>query len=357
MNLAEHPARYLIALLVPLALAVLLTPAARWLAFRLDILDRPRDGRFHQRTTPFLGGLAVAVALIAVAALSSGLRAQFLTILAGGLAICLLGLIDDWRGVRPEAKLIVEAGAAVALWLAGVRAGIFGTVWLDLPLTVLWVAAVTNALNLVDNMDGLATGVAAVSALGFFGIAAQQDHFLVASLALAVSGACWGFLPHNFPPARIFLGDAGSLLLGFLLAALGLKLDLMGPGGVIRAAVPVLVLAVPLFDMAVVVITRLREGRPVYVGGTDHTSHRLAANGVSHRGVALIAMGTQLACSAVAVVLVEVSDGTFAIGVALMAAAALVAGGAVLRMGPQPVRTAVIERPVVVDGAPERAGR
>ena len=255
---------------------------------------------------------------------AAGGSIQIATILVAAIAIAALGLVDDARGLQPPVKLGVEAAAAVALYVTGSGGGVFGTVFLDLPLTIVWVVVVTNALNLLDNMDGLAPGVAAMSALAFFGISAYESHFLVGSLAAALAGASLGFLLHNFPPARVFLGDAGSLLVGFLLAAIGLNLDLIGQGGVIRVAVPLLALAVPLFDTTLVVIARLRDGRPVFRGGTDHTSHRLAARGLSHVQVALLAIAAQGACSILALALYVSSEGT--VLVFTIVSAALVAG-------------------------------
>ena len=172
-----------------------------------------------------------------------------------------------------------------------------------------------NAVNILDNMDGVAAGVAAVCALGFAAIAASQGEYLVASLALAVAGGCLGFLPYNFPPARIFLGDAGSLLLGFLLAALGLKLDLIGPTNLARAIVPALALAVPLFDLTLVMIARWRDGPPGLPGrdrphGASAARERRAAD----RAIALLAYAAQAACSALAFMVAR-SNGRRGLGV------------------------------------------
>ena len=205
-------------------------------------------------------------------------------------------------------------------------------VWLDLPLTIAWVIVVTNSVNLLDNMDGLAPGVAAMSALAFFAISAYEGHMLVASVAIALAGACLGFLRHNFPPARVFLGDAGSLLIGFVLAALGLNLDLIGQEGVLRVAVPMLALAVPLFDTLLVISARISEGRPIFVGGTDHASHRLAALGLSHAWVALFAIWLQAVCSSLAFALHVASDAVILTGALVAAVATTVALVATLRL-------------------------
>jgi len=329
----EHLPRYLLSFFAAIAVSALLTPVMGGLAERFGILDRPRPGRFHRSATPYLGGLAVGAGLVTVGAAASGLSGEVATILVCGAAMCLLGFVDDWRTVRPLPKILVEVSAGAALWAVGIRAGLFGVASLDFGLTVLWVFVVVNAVNFGDNMDGLASGLAALSALGFFGIAAGEGHFLVASLAVAVCGASLGFLGHNFPPAKIFLGDAGSLLLGFLLAALALQLDIATQSGIVRAALPVLVLAVPLFDMAVVVAVRFLERRPIYVGATDHTSHRLAARGVSPSGVAFTAFAIQAACSGLAVVLATSSQQILVVGVTGFAAAAAAAWGVLVHEG------------------------
>ena len=319
--------RYGLAFAIPCLVTLLATPFVARAATRLGLVDHPAPHKTHVDPTPYLGGAAVAAGLGVTGVVAMGGSIQIATILVAAIAIAALGLVDDARGLQPPAKLAVEVAAAVALYVTGSGGGVFGTAVLDLPLTIVWVVVVTNALNLLDNMDGLAPGVAAMSALAFFGISAYEHHYLVGSLAVALAGACLGFLPHNFPPARVFLGDAGSLLVGFLLAAIGLNLDLIGQAGVIRVAVPVLALAVPLFDTTLVVIARFRDGRPVMRGGTDHTSHRLAARGLTHVQVALLAIAAQAACSILAVGLFLASDGTVVVGTIVATA---LAGGALL---------------------------
>jgi UDP-GlcNAc:undecaprenyl-phosphate GlcNAc-1-phosphate transferase len=176
-------------------------------------------------------------------------------------------------------------------------------------------------VNFIDNMDGLAAGVTATSALGIFAISAANGDLLVSSLALALAGASLGFLRYNFPPARIFLGDAGSLMLGFLLAALVLKLDLpVGPAAP-RVLATVLLVAGPLFDLSVVVVARTLGHRPFWRGGQDHTSHRMAAAGTSRRGIALRFMAVQAACAAGAIPLYRLSESAAIAGLAALALA------------------------------------
>lgn len=314
--------RYIVAFGVAGATALLLTPLAARLAQRLRLIDHPKDGRFHREPIPYLGGLAVAGALLLVGGLAAGPSGQLLTILLSALAVGGMGLADDWKTVSPFAKLAVETAAGLSLWLVGVRAGFFGIEWLDLVVTVVWVVAVTNALNLLDNMDGLAAGVSAIAALAFFVIAASRDDYLVASFSLALSGASLGFLRYNFPPARIFLGDAGSLMLGFLLAAVALKLDLLGENVFVRAAVPALILGVPLLDTVLVVLARMRDRRPVYLGGTDHASHRLVHVGMSIRRVALATYAAESVCCVTALALTRLGPDV-AVWVVISAASVL----------------------------------
>ncbi len=263
-------------------------------------MDRPGGHKAHPVTTPYLGGVAVAAGLLLIGSIAAGANGQLLTILACALVLGALGLIDDVRTVPPSIRLLLEAAAGLALWFVGVRAGVLQTAWVDLPITVLWVVAVVNAFNFIDNMDGLAAGVAAASALGIASIAALEGDYLVGSFAFAVAGASVGFLRYNLPPARIFLGDAGSMLLGFLIASLTLVLDLEVKPGASRLLAVVLLAAVPLFDLSLVVIARALGRRPVWIGGSDHTSHRLAHRGASRYRVAVTFAAAQVVCSLLA---------------------------------------------------------
>jgi UDP-GlcNAc:undecaprenyl-phosphate/decaprenyl-phosphate GlcNAc-1-phosphate transferase len=282
LSFADEAVVYGAAFLLPLATTLLLTPAAASLARRLGVLDRPDTRKHHLEATPYLGGAALALGLVVAGFVLGSTAQQAVLIAACGLVVFGLGLYDDLRGLGPLPKVSIEAAIAVVLWAGGVRAGFFGVPAIDLVLTIAWVLAITNAVNLTDNMD-----------------------YLVAAFAAALAGASLGFLRHNFPPARIFLGDAGSLLLGFLLASLGLLLDLDVSNDVLRIAVQVLILGVPVLDTALVIVARRRAGRPITEGGTDHASHRLVALGLTGREVALVAYAAQIVCSAIAVVAVN----------------------------------------------------
>jgi UDP-GlcNAc:undecaprenyl-phosphate/decaprenyl-phosphate GlcNAc-1-phosphate transferase len=299
---SDHWVRYVAAFLVSMAATLTLTPVAARLARRLDLLDHPGGHKHHAGPTPYLGGAAVAAGLLTIGALAAGANGELFTILVGALVLGGVGLLDDIRTVPPAVRVMVEAGAGLSLWLVGVRAGLPDlALWIDLPLTVVWTVCVVNAMNMIDNMDGLAAGVAAASSAGIAAIAAIEGDYLVASFAFAVAGASVGFLRYNLPPARIFLGDAGSMLLGFLVAALTLKLDLDVRMDLARLLTVVLLAAVPLFDLSLVVLARVSRRRPPWIAGTDHTSHRLAHAGQGSMRLAMTFAGAQIVCSLVAI--------------------------------------------------------
>ena len=279
---------YALVFLGGMCAVLVLTPLAMRVARSLGIVDRPAPHKFHSQPTPYLGGLALAVVWLTGVLAPGSIRAQTVLILIAASLVAVVGMLDDWRVLSPAPRLIVQALAGVLLWVADVRVDPIGIPLLDLVITVFVVMAVTNALNLLDNMDGLLAGTAAIAAGYFFVLAFWQEQWLVALMAVLLAGGCVGFLPYNLGGARIFLGDAGALFIGLLLAAIGIKVDLSGLPPLGRIAVPALILAVPLFDMLLVVVSRRRGGRPVFRGGTDHSSHRLVAVGASPRQAALL---------------------------------------------------------------------
>jgi len=281
---------YLLVFAGALVLAIGATPVARFLAPRMGIIDHPEARKIHQRPVPRLGGAAILLTVIVVA-LVLGERYnfnQFGTILVGATGISFMGLVDDRWGLRPLIKLIAQIAAALLLYASGVYVGTFHQPVLNLIMTVLWVVYITNAINLLDNMDGLAGGVAAIAAVHFALMCSFSGQYLVGALSIALLGACLGFLFYNLNPASIFMGDSGSLFLGFMLAATGIKLRFPENVTFVTWMVPVLVLGVPVFDTALVVVSRLRRGlNPLTNPGRDHVSHRLVAAGMSRREAVL----------------------------------------------------------------------
>jgi UDP-GlcNAc:undecaprenyl-phosphate GlcNAc-1-phosphate transferase len=214
---------------------------------------------------------------------------ELVSILIGASLVSFLGLWDDRRSLGPALKLVGQLLAASILVLTGVRVGTFPWEWINMGITLGWVVVVTNALNLMDNMDGLSGGVGAASAIFFLLLAAMNRQYLVGAISAALVGACLGFLMYNFNPASIFMGDAGSLFLGFMLASVGIKLRFPEGLNIVTWMVPVLILGLPLFDTALVILSRSRRGlNPLTSPGKDHVSHRLVAMGYTRREAVLI---------------------------------------------------------------------
>ena len=281
--------------------AFLLSIALRRLALATGFVDRAGPAKVHSHDVPYLGGVAIAVTALAVWPIRPDVPGHVIVAAIAALAILTVGLEDDLWNLNPFVRLAAECGAAVAVVAADVRAEPFGNAPLDVAVTIVWIVGITNALNLLDNMDGLAAGVAGVAAAGVFTLAAILGQEWLATASLGLAGACCGFLIHNWRPASIYMGDAGSLFLGFVLsiAVLDLRPDVTPPRSLL---VPALLLALPVLDTALVSCARIRHGRSVLSGGTDHVSHRLVKLGLAP-GVAvglLVAVEAGLAALAVA---------------------------------------------------------
>jgi UDP-GlcNAc:undecaprenyl-phosphate GlcNAc-1-phosphate transferase len=265
-------------------ISVALTPVFLRLARRVGVLDRPGAYKVQESPVPYLGGAAMALAFAVVIVggdylSGDGLDPTLVVIMGVASILAVVGLVDDLYQLGPFVRLACEIGAGIALWSAEAGTRIFGGGIADAILTVVWVVGITNAFNLLDNMDGLSSGVAGIAAAWFFVIAAVNGQYLVATLAIALCGCAAGFLIHNFHPARIYMGDAGALFLGFLLATLGVKLRFDGDNDV-TFFVPIAVLGIAIFDTTLVTITRVLHRRNPLRGGRDHTSHRLVFMGI-----------------------------------------------------------------------------
>ncbi len=282
---------FLLIALSALLVAAGTTPIARRLAPHLGWVDQPSARKLHRTPMPLMGGIAIYAAF-ALALLLFGDRfyiRQVVGIFVGATLVSLMGLWDDRSRLSPWFKLFMQVLAAALLIATGVQIHLFQTEWIDVPLSILWIVGLTNALNLMDNMDGLAGGIAAIAAGHFTLLATMSGQYLVGALAAALLGACLGFLIYNFNPARIFMGDSGSLFLGFVLAALGIKLRFPDNVYMVTWLVPPLVLAVPIFDTTLVFMSRLRRGlNPLTTPGKDHVSHRLTRIGLTQREAVLV---------------------------------------------------------------------
>ena len=304
-------------------LCLVMTPIVRRLALRFKWLAYPSQDRWHSKPTALMGGIAIyaAIALpllflsdwaalidLAFAPRNSIALPPITPVIWLGMTVLfILGLIDDFKHIRPYTKLVGQILVASMVTFLGFRLQWFTSLTIDTTITMLWLVGVINAFNLIDNMDGLCAGTALIGALAFAFLLSGSS-MTIASVGLVTAGALAAFLCFNFNPASIFMGDSGSLVLGFILAMLGLGFTQFGAQDMIaRIAVPILVLLVPLFDTTLVTFVRILSGRKASMGGKDHTSHRLVLMGFSERTAVLLLYGIS-ALTATTAVFVTLSD-------------------------------------------------
>jgi UDP-GlcNAc:undecaprenyl-phosphate/decaprenyl-phosphate GlcNAc-1-phosphate transferase len=285
----------LLAFFIALFASLMLVAPVRAFALRVGMVDLPGPRKVHHAPIPLLGGLPIyaAVVIAVLLAFQGPARTQIAGILIGATLVVAVGILDDRGLLHHQVKLFVAMPVAAGiLLLSGIRAQVFSTflegrngVFLDAALTVLWVVGITASFSILDHMDGLCAGVAAVSSIFFAFLAYMNGQILVTILAAAVLGAAAGFLRWNFKPARIFMGDGGAMLLGFLMASLGLKLRLEDTPHISGWLAPILILGAAIFDTTLVTISRARRGLlPFATPGKDHAAHRLSNLGLGHRG-------------------------------------------------------------------------
>ncbi len=277
--------------LVSLGVVWLLTPWLRRFACFAGCVDLPSCRKVHAAPTPLLGGVAIYVAIVCGWAVSArflpalGLHRHPAPVIMGvATALMVMGLLDDCRDLSWCFKILMQVCAAALLYGFGIKVQLaWLPEWANLLLTLTWLVGITNAVNFLDNMNGLAAGLCAIAAAFYALLGVLFDVRLVAGLAAAVAGASFGFLRFNYRRASIFMGDAGSLLLGLLLAVTGLLLRFPGRSSWVTWMSPVIVMLVPVFDMTLVCLSRLHQGRnPLATPGKDHISHRLIRLGLSH---------------------------------------------------------------------------
>jgi UDP-GlcNAc:undecaprenyl-phosphate GlcNAc-1-phosphate transferase len=280
---------------VSLLIAAISTPFFRNLALKQKILDTPNSERKIQRTAvPYLGGFGIALAVVLttfVAITFSEATSEnyflALSVLVPAIVLGLIGFIDDKKHLTPLSRFIAQTFAGVFTALVLILTKTVGnptnSVFLDALLTIIWVVGICNAINFFDNMDGAAGGISALSGFGFAIIGLQNGQYFVAAFGLVLSGACVGYLFWNWNPAKIYMGDAGALFIGIILAALAVRVDPVSVSGIGAFFVPICVLALPILDTTTVVIDRLRRKVSPFEGGLDHLSHRLRRKGLSVR--------------------------------------------------------------------------
>ncbi len=308
-----------LAFLVAFAFTFASVPVAKIVAGKIGAIDVPRDARrMHKKATPRLGGIAVFFGFLVSLLCFCEITKDLIAVLVGAIIIVILGIIDDSRGLSAKVKFCVQIVAAlVVVFGGGIRIEVFTnpnlfsdlTVlqlshWVSVPFTVLWIVAITNAVNLIDGLDGLAAGISSIAAVSLVFVATLVGEEKIALIALIIAGACFGFLPFNFNPATIFLGDTGSTFLGYMLAVLSVQ------GGfksyaVITFAVPVLILGLPIFDTAFAILRRLFTGKGIMTPDRGHIHHKLVDMGFSQKQTVFILYAISGVLGLTAVVLAE----------------------------------------------------
>ena len=289
-ELSDHT-QVIWAAVVALVIVVLLTPAVGGMARLLGVVDRPGGRRHHGRPIPRLGGLALFLGVIVPALAFLKLNSEARGILLGVAVATTVGALDDFRGLRPLEKLAGQIAAAAipvgfGIWIDHFTLPVIGvhsiSGWVGKPLTVFWIVAIMNMVNFLDGLDGLAAGVCAIAGGTFSVIALSLQQTNAAIVSAVVLGACVGFLRHNFYPARIFMGDSGAMLLGFVLATVAVQ-GLLKTAATVALAFPLLVLAVPILDTGFVIAKRLKYRRPITSADREHLHYRFLNIGFSVR--------------------------------------------------------------------------
>jgi UDP-GlcNAc:undecaprenyl-phosphate GlcNAc-1-phosphate transferase len=323
----------LLAFLIASSASLVLVVPVRALAIRVGMVDLPGPRKVHLKPIPMLGGLAMyaGVMLAILFTFDGPARAQSIGIVSGATLVAVVGFLDDRGWLHHQLKLFVAMPlAAIILLASGIHTQIFITLvggqlgyWLDAGFTILWVVGITASFSILDHMDGLCAGVAAMASVFFALIAYLSGQTWVTTLAAAVLGAAAGFLRWNFKPAKIFMGDGGAMFLGFLMATLALKLRIDYATPLANVLAPTLILSATIFDTTLVTISRSRRGLlPFATPGKDHSAHRLANLGFGQRGAVLAMYLVGAACGGAAILVTYLST----------MAAAVVAGGVFICM-------------------------
>ncbi|GAE00577.1 undecaprenyl-phosphate N-acetylglucosaminyl 1-phosphate transferase [Clostridium botulinum B str. Osaka05] len=311
---------YIIGAITAIVLSVILTPIVKKAAFILGVVDIPKDERkIHKKPIPLLGGIAIYISFVVALILKKGhLTLEEIGIILGSTVIVIGGFIDDKYDISPIKKIIFQLAAAICLIMCGLKIQFItnpfdqvtlyvGLHALAIPITILWVIGITNALNLIDGLDGLAAGVALISCITMFVIAVLNQRWEAAILTSILSGSILGFLPYNFNPASIFMGDTGSQLLGFLLAAISIE-------GAIKSAtafaivVPILALGLPIYDTLFAMIRRKINGKPIMQADRGHLHHRLLDMGLTQRQAVIIMYLISAVLGSFAIIAMQISN-------------------------------------------------
>lgn len=289
---------YYLVFFTAFVLSFFFTPVARQLAFKLGILDIPKDDRkVHKEPIPYLGGAAIYASAIFTMLIFSDLDKTAVSIMVGGTVIFVIGLIDDIKDISPKLKLAGQIIAAMIAVYGGAKINYitnpipgYNVIYLEhfaTPISILWIVGITNTINLVDGLDGLASGVAAISASTMMFMASISGFDYILLECAVIAGSSLGFLPYNFNPAKIFMGDTGALFLGYMLAVISI-LGFLKTVTLAAIIIMVLVLGIPLFDTFFAIVRRIRNKKPIMEADRGHVHHRLLAKGFTQRQTVLI---------------------------------------------------------------------
>ncbi|MBP8598009.1 MAG: undecaprenyl/decaprenyl-phosphate alpha-N-acetylglucosaminyl 1-phosphate transferase [Selenomonas sp.] len=329
---------YMLAFVIAAGVALLITPGVIFLAAKTGAMDAPDARKVHKKPIPRIGGLGIYAAfmvamlsVISFVEVSPEVMQELIGLMVGGSLIVLVGVIDDYKNLPAKVKLVGQILAA-AILVVGFDVRIdfitdpFGdylyTEWLAVPATIFWIVGLTNTVNLIDGLDGLAAGVSTIAAVTIFLVALQQGIILVAVLTAALAGAAFGFLYYNFNPARIFMGDSGSMFLGYMLAGISV-IGAVKSAATIALIVPILALGLPILDTTFAIVRRYRGGVPIFKPDKGHLHHRLLDLGFSQRQAVLLMYVISALLGLSAVALTEVSSQLAILIVCVVVAAVL----------------------------------
>ena len=296
------------------------TPIVKKLAIKIGAVDVPKDGRrMHKEPIPRLGGLAIICGfLVSVLCFNTGFNKQFMAIIAGAAIIVVMGIIDDCKNLDAKLKFIIQIIAAlVVIYFGDIRINVFTNPnifsnelywvlpqWLSITITIIWIVFITNAVNFIDGLDGLAAGVSAIMSVSLVFISVRLGEYSIALIGIAMMGGCFGFLPFNFNPAKIFMGDTGSTFLGFMLATVSIQ-GVFKSYAVISFVVPLLILGLPLFDAMFAMLRRIMTGKSPMAADRGHLHHRLIDMGFSQKQTVFILYAISGVLGITAVLLAE----------------------------------------------------
>ncbi len=320
---------YIVAFTIALAVAYFVTPHVKNLAIKIGAVDAPDARKVHTKPMARMGGLAIYAAFVIAVLASMYVSREIMGILVGGTVILIVGIIDDLKPLPPRVKLLGQIVAATVLvmfdirieWLTNPFGDMLYVDYFAIPLTIIWVVSLTNTVNLIDGLDGLAAGVSTIASLTILLVALQQNFVSVAILTAALAGSALGFLQHNFNPAKIFMGDTGSMFLGYMLAAISI-LGAVKSAATIALIVPIVALGLPILDTAFAIIRRYMSGKPIFKPDKGHLHHRLLEMGLTQKQAVLLmyVISGCLGLSAIALTEVNKSFGALIIIILLCVA-------------------------------------